>query len=101
MRFHLRNKSCRCSPATEQQECPDKNCIPTTLSQRRHRGRVRICQIVGDRKLCSHMAAMGVYPGSEAELLCPANGGQCLLRVNDSTICLDEKATDQIIVSQL
>lgn len=47
------------------------------------------------------MAAMGVYPGSEAELLCPANGGQCLLRVNDSTICLDEKATDQIIVSQL
>ena len=47
------------------------------------------------------MAAMGVYPGLEAELVCPADGGQCILKVNDSTICLDEDITDKIIVSQL
>ena len=100
MHFRARHKHCSCADDTipEQDLSANRSC---SLAQKRHRGRFRICQIEGDRRLCSHMAAMGVYPGLEAELVCPADGGQCILKVNDSTICLDEDITDKIIVSQL
>lgn len=47
------------------------------------------------------MAAMGVYPGVEADLVCPKNGSQCLLKVNGGTISLDSTISDNILVTGL
>jgi len=45
------------------------------------------------------MASMGVYPGIEAELICPENGSQCILKVQGGTISLDSSVSDNILVS--
>lgn len=71
------------------------------LSQRHRSGRLKICKITGDRKLCARMASMGLYPGIEAELICAENGGQCMLKVQDGTICLDAAVTENILVTAL
>ncbi len=44
------------------------------------------------------MADLGLYPGTEAELVCQENGSQCILKVNGSTICLDQSITENILV---
>lgn len=62
-------------------------------------GRIRICKVQGDRKLCARMAAMGLYPGIEGELLCPDNGSQCILRVDGGRFCLDRSMSENILVS--
>jgi hypothetical protein len=45
------------------------------------------------------MAAMGLYPGTEAELLCPENSSQCILKIHGGTICLDRAFSENILVS--
>ncbi len=62
-------------------------------------GRIKICRVTGDRKLCARMASMGVYPGIEAELICPENGSQCILKVGGGTLSLDMSVSDNILVS--
>lgn len=71
------------------------------LSNKGQAGRVRICQVTGDRKLCARMASMGVYPGIEAELICPENGSQCILKIQGSTLSLDRSVSQNILVSAL
>lgn len=71
------------------------------LSKKGKAGRVRICKVTGDRRLCARMASMGVYPGIEAELICPENGSQCLLKVEGGTISLDNSVSDNILVTAL
>jgi ferrous iron transport protein A len=44
------------------------------------------------------MADLGLYPGTEAELICQENGSQCILKVNGGTICLDQSITENILV---
>jgi Fe2+ transport system protein FeoA len=78
--------------------CP-RQTIP--LSESSHSGRVRICKITGDRKLCARMASIGVYPGNEAELLCPENGSQCLLKLQGATLSLDSNTSKNILVTSV
>ena len=71
------------------------------LSNKGQAGRIKICQVTGDRKLCARMASMGVYPGIEAELICPENGSQCILKIQGSTISLDRSVSENILVSAI
>jgi Fe2+ transport system protein FeoA len=70
------------------------------LSESCRSGRLKICKITGDRKLCSRMASLGVYPGEEVELLCPENGSQCLLKLHGGTLVLDSNTTRNILVTE-
>lgn len=71
----------------------------TPLSRRGKAGRVRVCKVTGDRKLCAKIAALGIYPGSEAELICPENGHQCVVKVHGGNICLDRTISENILVT--
>jgi len=71
------------------------------LSESYRSGRLKICKITGDRKLCARMASLGVYPGEEFELLCPENGSQCLLKLQGSTLSLDSNTTKNIMVTKV
>jgi len=77
--------------------CPQRQEAP--LSDQRQGGPLRICRIEGDRGLCAKMAAMGLYPGREAELIHPECGGQCLLKIEDCTLCLDKSTSECIVVT--
>lgn len=79
---------------------PDcRDCQITPLAAQRQCGPLRICRIEGERGLCAKMAAMGLYPGCQAELLHPECGGQCLLKVEGGTLCLDKSASENILVT--
>ncbi|WP_167495780.1 MULTISPECIES: FeoA family protein [Desulfosediminicola] len=71
----------------------------TPLSSRCKAGKVRVCKITGDRKLCAKIASLGLFPGSEAELICPANGHQCVVKVYGGNICLDRSISENILVT--
>lgn len=81
----------------------EKKCLRQVgpLSDKGKSGKIRICQVTGDRKLCARMASMGVYPGLEADLICPENGGQCLLKIQGSTLSLDRSVSENILVSTI
>ncbi|WP_163339630.1 FeoA family protein [Desulfopila sp. IMCC35008] len=68
------------------------------LSKHYNNGPVKIHRVKGDRRQCARMADLGLYPGTEAELVCQENGSQCILKVNGSTICLDQSITENILV---
>ena len=71
------------------------------LSENCQAGKVKICKVTGDRKSCARMASLGVIPGEEAELLCPQNGSQCLLKIHGGTLSLDQLTSNNIIVQSL
>ncbi|MDR3089921.1 MAG: ferrous iron transport protein A [Desulfobulbaceae bacterium] len=78
--------------------CPERREMP--LSSCCRGGRLRICRIEGDREQCAKMAAMGLYPGREAELIHPgACGGRCLLKIEDCSLCLDKSTSEGIMVA--
>ena len=86
----------------KQSPCPNpcpKQVAPLSKSCRS--GRLKICKITGDRKLCARMASLGFYPGEELELLCPENGSQCLLKLQGATLSLDSNTTKNIMVSEV
>ena len=103
MTFKTLNRKCAC--LTDKV----KNCVkqpPCTkqvapLSESCRSGRLKICKVTGDRKLCARMASLGVYPGEEVELLCPENGSQCLLKLQGATLSLDSNTTRNIMVSEV
>ncbi len=103
MTFRDLNKKCSCL-AKRIQQCKKKgNCIRHhgPLSENCQTGKLRICKITGDRKECAKMAALGVLPGQEAELLCPQNGSQCLLKIHGGTLSLDQQTSNNIIVESV
>jgi ferrous iron transport protein A len=71
------------------------------LSKRANTGRVKVCKVTGDRKICARMASMGLYPGVEADVICAETGSQCLLKINGGTISLDSDVSDNIFVTSL
>lgn len=71
------------------------------LSERGKTGRVKVCKVSGDRKICARMASMGLYPGVEADIICPENGSQCILKVNGGTISLDSAVSANVFVTTL
>lgn len=71
------------------------------LSKTCCKGKLKVCKIGGDRRLCARMANLGVLPGCEMELLCPNQGRQCLIKINGGTISLDEPSAQNIFVEPL
>jgi ferrous iron transport protein A len=71
------------------------------LSQRGRCGRVKICKVVGDRALCGRIAAMGVYPGAEADVISSAVGLRHIIKVNGGTVSLNTDLSENIIVTSL
>ena len=63
----------------------------TPLSKKSTCGPARICGVRGDRKHCARLAALGVYPGNEIELISPSNGRECIVKVPGGTISFDGK----------
>ncbi|MCP3889415.1 MAG: ferrous iron transport protein A [Desulfobulbaceae bacterium] len=75
--------------------------VVSKLSKRGDSGRVKVCKITGDRKVCARMASMGLYPGAEADIICATGGNQCLLKLNGGTISVDSDVTDNVYVTNL
>ncbi|MBW6520909.1 MAG: ferrous iron transport protein A [Desulfoarculaceae bacterium] len=101
MTFKKLKHKCSCL-ADRVKNCTRKTVYPgqiSPLSDSCRSGRLKICKVTGDRKLCSRMASLGVYPGEEIELLCPENGSQCLLKLQGTTLVLDSKTTRKILVT--
>ncbi|NSW87003.1 MAG: ferrous iron transport protein A [Syntrophobacteraceae bacterium] len=61
--------------------------------------RLKVAGIEGGRGLCARMAAMGIYPGVEMEVLCGGCGCPCLVRVRGGTISLGKGVSDKILVT--
>ena len=103
MTFKRLNHKCSCL-ADKVMNCVKHSPCPkqvTPLSESCRSGRLKICKITGDRKLCARMASLGVYPGEEVELLCPENGSQCLLKLQGATLSLDSNTTKNIMVTEV
>lgn len=97
------NKKCRCL-AKKMQRCKTPRHCPGQrgpLSETCRVGKIRICKITGDRKLCAKMASLGVLAGEEAEIICPRNGSQCLLKIQGGTLSLDHTTSSNIIVQSV
>lgn len=96
------NKGCRWRERLNRcfhgQPC-DNSIAP--LSQQGRCGRVKICKVVGDRTLCGRIAALGVYPGAEADIICSDTGSQHILKVNGGTVSLDADLCANILVTTL
>ncbi len=75
------------------------NTIPESLKG--CTGRVRVCKVNGDRKICARMASMGLYPGVVADIICAEKGSQCLLKVHGGTISVDSSISENILVTNL
>ncbi len=71
------------------------------LSRKGKTGRVKVCKVNGNRKVCARMASMGVYPGVEADIICAEKGSQCILKVNGGTISLDSDVSNNILVTHI
>ncbi len=102
MTFKTLHQKCACladkvKNCVRQPYCP-KQIAP--LSDSCRSGRIKICKVTGDRKLCARMASLGVYPGEEVELICPENGSQCLLKLQGATLSLDSNTTKNILVTK-
>ena len=81
-----------------QPPCPKQEMVP--LSRLDRSGRFTIRKVGGDRKLCARMGSLGIYPGAQAELICPHDGNQCILQLHGSRLCIDRSTSDSIIVSE-
>lgn len=102
MTFKTLKQKCSCL-ADKVKNCTRQPLRPgqvTPLSESCRSGRLKICKITGDRKLCTRMASLGVYAGEEVELLCPENGSQCLLKLQGGTLVLDSSTTRNILVTE-
>ena len=97
------NKKCGCF-AKKIQQCTNGEQCQThhgPLSENCRAGKIKICKVTGDRKLCARMASLGVLPGQEAELICPQNNSQCLLKIHGGTLSLDKLTSNNIIVQSV
>lgn len=90
--------------------CTRKNCFSSNdgsgpnsarfpLCDLKSGGKVRVACIQGGRSLCARMAALGIYPGVEMQLLCSGCGCPCLVRVNGGTLSLGAGISDKILVT--
>ncbi len=94
--------SCPC-PKTKNDKCTagslNKTDNATPLSKACGCERFKVCKVSGDRQLCARMAQLGVLPGSEIELVCPAHEQNCMVRVMGCTVSLDQLSADNILVT--
>jgi ferrous iron transport protein A len=81
---------CRCMKTSNEDNLP--------LSSAPAGKRVTVCGVAGGRNLCGRMAAMGIYPGVEVELLCGGCGCPCVVKVNGGTLSLGAGVSQKILV---
>ncbi|OQX15678.1 MAG: hypothetical protein BWK76_12795 [Desulfobulbaceae bacterium A2] len=81
-------------PQTATPHCPHRTC---PLSRAPDSRRLRICRVGGDRRFCARMAALGMLPGRELELL--RGGDHCLVRLDGGTVSLDHGVSEHILVT--
>jgi ferrous iron transport protein A len=60
---------------------------------------VHVKKIAGGRSLCARMAALGIYPGVEIEVLCSGCNAPCVIRVHDGTLSLGAGVSQKIFVT--
>ena len=63
--------------------------------------KLKVSRIEGNRGLCARMAALGIYPGAEMQLLCAGCGRPCLVRVNGGTLSIGKCISEKILVTSL
>ncbi len=101
----FRNINKKCSRLTKKvRQCRRKRSCAKhhgPLSEAGNVGKLKICKLTGDRHECAKMAALGLLPGQEAELLCSQNGSQCLLKIHGGTLSLDHGTSTNIIVESV
>lgn len=90
----VRNCKCPCD-----MEASSKCAKP--LCEMRNEKRLKVAGIEGDRSVCARMAALGIYPGAEMELLCAGCGAPCLVRVRGGTLSLGQDVSDKILVTAM
>lgn len=90
-----RNDKCSCSGARV------SNPAVLPLSSVKTGKRIKVTGIEGGRHLCGRMAAMGIYPGVEMELLCAGCGSPCLVRIHGGTLSLGAGVSEKILVASL
>jgi ferrous iron transport protein A len=61
--------------------------------------KVKVACVEGGRKLCARMAALGIYPGVEMQLLCNGCGFPCMVRINGGTLSLGDGISEKIFVT--
>lgn len=61
--------------------------------------RCKVAGIEGGRRLCARMAAMGIYPGVEMEVVCAGCNCPCLVRVHGCTLSLGSGLSNKILVT--
>jgi ferrous iron transport protein A len=86
-------RRCRCGVS----EVPEDTALP--LSHAQAGRRFRVASITGGRHLCARMAAMGIYPGAEMELVCAGCGSPCMVRIHGGTVSLGAGVSQQILVT--
>jgi ferrous iron transport protein A len=69
------------------------------LDQARPGCRLKVQKISGGRHLCGRMAAMGIYPGAELELVCAGCDSPCLIRIKGGTLSLGKGVSEMILVT--
>lgn len=86
----------RCvSPCPNGELCAN-SAIP--LSQAPSGTKLLVRRIDGGRHLCARMAALGIYPGAEVEVLCAGCNCPCLIKVHGSTLSLGAGVSNKIYV---
>jgi ferrous iron transport protein A len=88
-----RKRECCCSAG----QCPGGALL--SLANAQTGKRMKVTQICGGRCLCARMAALGIYPGTELELLCAGCGAPCLVKVNGGTLSLGDGVSRKILVT--
>ena len=93
--------SCGFGKKGKKQGCPaTQDCRISPLSEKNKCGRAMVSSVNGDRKHCARMASLGLYPGNEIELVSPANGGRCIIKVHGGTISIDSDTTKNILITE-
>ena len=80
-------------------DCSESSVSP--LSNARSGQRCKVKGIEGGRHLCARMAAMGIYPGVEMEVVCSGCDCPCLVRVHGSTLSLGAGLSNKILVDSV
>jgi ferrous iron transport protein A len=70
------------------------DCALTPLCKAGSGKKVKVASVNGERRLCARMAALGIYPGVEMELLCSG-----CVRVNGGTLSLGKEISGRIYVT--
>ncbi len=88
----------------KESECPKKKGLSceggrSPLCRVKSGCRVKVACLEGGRGFCARLAALGIYPGVEMDLVCNGCGFPCLVRINGGTLSLGCGVSEKILVT--